>query len=483
MAIAFDQVPSANRIPTTFYEQDGSGALAAQAPAAHSVLLIGTRLSTGSSPVGQIVGVTGENEGDGLFGAQSQLSAMVRAFKRVNGSARLYALPVDENGAGTAATSTVTLAGTSTRDGTVRLRVGDRRVSVALPSGTTAADSAANLAAAVTAAERIFHTAGAAGAVLTLTFAHKGEAGNAVTVEAESLPTGITATIVQPSGGATDPTLASAIAALPDQRFDTIVTAFTSAANMTALENEMARRWGPLVKQPGLIHAAVRGTHGALTTYGNARNSAFSSVMGTGQSPTPPWIWASQVAARDAQVCDTIVPNRPRNGLTLPDVEAPKLADRLDQQERNLLLYDGISTYKVDASGNVMVERLVTTYQTNASGLADATYVSVETLRNLAGIYLEALALGAKYDRHLVAPDGTAVDAGVPVVTPKALRGELIAWNDSLIRRGRTKDAEGFASTLLVEINAQDGERIDVLMGTRLVRGLVTLAIRNAFRL
>jgi len=482
MAISFNRVPTALRVPGTYIEIDGSRALSTQPGEPHRVLLIGLRLAAGSAPAGTIVEVTGEGAADGLFGAGSQLAAMAKAFARVGSRARLYALPVDPAGAGTAAAGTIALAGTATGAGTLTVRVGDRRVSVGVANGQTAAAIATALAAALTAEPDLPVTAGAAGGTVTLTARQAGTHGNDVALGVDVAPAGITPTVTASTGGATNPSLAASIAAIDDSRYDSIVSGVNDAANVALLETEAARRWDPEVKLPTHVFVALRGTLSAMGTYGAARNSQHLTIVGAGLSPTPPWVVVAQVAARDAQVTDT-QPNRPRNGLVLPDVEAPAPADRLDQGERNGLLYDGVSTLRVAHDGRVLIERLITSYQVTPGGTADATYLSIETMRNLASTLLELLAVGARHERDLVAPDGTNVGPGVPVVTPATLRGELVAAYRSRERRGLAKDTAGFAADLLVEIDETNGERLNVQASPRLVNGLVVTAMKIAFQL
>ncbi len=482
MTIAYDLIPTTNRVPGTYVEVDGSRALSQQPGELHRTLLVGGKLAAGTAAAALPVLVEGEVAADTLFGAASMLSEMVRAFRRANNTSRLYALPVLDDAGGIAATSTLTLSGTATAEGTLTARVADQRVSVAVPVGTTADAAAALLGAALAASPRLAATAAVAAAVVTFTAQHKGEAGNGVTVEAEKLPDGLTATAAQPVNGATNPSIDAALAALDESRYDTVVCGYADATNLAALEEELGRRWGPLVKLPGHGFAAVRGTLGAMVAAGSARNSRYLTLVGAGLSPTPPWIWAAQAAARDAAQTD-LLPNRPRNGLSLPDCEAPKPEGMLDLSERNALLYDGVSTYKVTPDSKVLLERLITTYQTTASGTADATYLAIETVRNLAFFYRKVLELGAAHERDLLAPDGTAVSPGVPVTTPKMLRGELGALYRQLERDGLVKDTEGFLRELVIEIPASDVERLNVHCAPRLVNGLVTLATKVSFRL
>lgn len=481
MAIAFDLLPSSNRVPGPYVEVDPTRALTQQPGELHRVLLVASMLTAGSAPPDVPVEVSSVPAADPLFGAASMATDMIRAFKALNPSARLFVLPVSEDAGGIAATSTLTLAGTSTAEGSLTVRVGDRRYSAAIPVGSTATQAAALVNAAIGNDPRTYATCDVAGAVLTFTARHKGESGNGVTLDAEKLPVGLTATVAQATSGDTDPDVGASLAMLDDTRYDTIVSGFNSAAGLAALDTEMARRWTPLVRLPGHAFAAVPGTHGEMVAAGNALNSPHLTVMEAGDSPSPHWVWAAEVAAADALQTDAM-PNRPRNGIAL-NVEAPPPGSRLDAQERNALLYDGISTHKVDPAGKVLIERLITTYQVNAQGLADATYLSIETVRNLAAYYLSLLSIGARHARSLIAPDGTNVAPGVPVLTPKALRGELVAHYRSWEFAGAMKDAEGFKRDLYIELPEDDVNRINAQVVPRLVNGLVTLGFKLSFQL
>ena len=482
MAIVFEEIPANNRVPATYVEIDASRALSVQPGELHRVLMIGVMAAGAPATANIVVPVEGELGGDALFGTSSQLAGMCRAFKQINRTARLYALPVAAPAGGTAATSTVTLTGTSTEQSLLTLRVGDIRAQASIATGTAAAAAATALAAAVNAEPRMPVSAAAAGGVVTLTAKQAGVDGNAYTNAIETTVAGLTAATTSPSNGAAVAAITTALLNIGDIRYDTFCTGVADATALSALVAELNRRWAPTVKLPGHIIAAVRGTLSELTTFGNTLNSQRLTVMGTGQSPTPPWIWAAQVAARDAQQTDA-QPNRPRNGLTLPACEAPPPEAAFDAEERNALLYDGISTFKVNGRNETMIERLITTYQVNAGGNADATYLSIETVRNLADTYLEFLTLGDKHQRSLLGPDDAQVDPGVPLVQPSTMRGEVIAIYNSRIRRGLAHSLEAFEEDLVVEIDPVDPERMNIHAVPRFINGLVTLAIKLSFQL
>jgi phage tail sheath gpL-like len=65
-------------------------------------------------------------------------------------------------------------------------------------------------------------------------------------------------------------------------------------------------------------------------------------------------------------------------------VIAPALPARFVLSDRNTLLFGGISTFTTDDDGTVRLENLITTYQKNAFGAADNSFLQVETLFLLA---------------------------------------------------------------------------------------------------
>lgn len=484
MAITFDLISSTNRVPSTQIENDGSRALALQSPEPQHVLMLGIRKSTGTVAQYTATDIVGETDGDTYFGAKSMLAEMCRQFKRVNRNARLTAFALNEAAGGTAGTCTFAITGTATETATFRVRIGDVRFSVSVASGDTHTATGVTLAAAITAHARLPYTASSTTGTVTATCNHKGECSNAFTTAVEAIPAGLSCTATDNVvAGATNPTMSTAIASFPVDRYDVIVTGLTDATSMTALEAEMARRDGPVVDEPGVLIGAIRGTHSAMVSIGDARNSRFSCLVGQGKSPTAPWTTAAQVAARDCQVVDTGQPNRPRNGLTLPDVEAPALADRIAHADRNLELFDGIATLKADNAGNVMIERLITTYQTDANSIADATYLDLATMRNLNYLRLSVQGVGSKFSAYVLVPDGTATDPGVKALSPKQFEGELKAWYALQVKAARCSDEAFFADNLVVEINATDAGRLDTQMPVVLASGLVTMAIQNQFRL
>lgn len=89
----------------------------------------------------------------------------------------------------------------------------------------------------------------------------------------------------------------------------------------------------------------------------------------------------------------------------------------------------------------------------------------------------------SKYGRHKLANDGTRFGPGQAIVTPAVIRGELCATYRQLEREGIVENFELFQKYLIVERNANDPSRLDVLFPPDYVNQLRVFALLNQFRL
>ncbi|MDP1534171.1 MAG: phage tail sheath C-terminal domain-containing protein, partial [Rubrivivax sp.] len=231
----------------------------------------------------------------------------------------------------------------------------------------------------------------------------------------------------------------------------------------------------------GHAFAAASGTHGTIGTLGDSRNSPHLTIMGAGKSPTPPWEWAAVVGAVDAFEPD---PARPRQTLWLPGILPAAEADRYTRDERNLHLFDGIATHLVDAGGRVLIERLITTYKTNAFGVPDISYLDVETMRTLAYLRFSVRArIALKFPRHKLANDGTRFGPGQAIVTPLTIRAELLALFRQWEEAGLAEGFEQFKTDLIVERNGSDPNRVDAIIPPDVINQFRVFAGQVQFRL
>jgi phage tail sheath gpL-like len=134
--------------------------------------------------------------------------------------------------------------------------------------------------------------------------------------------------------------------------------------------------------------------------------------------------------------------------------------------------------------GTLRIERAVTTYQENASGQEDISYLDSETMHQSAYV-LRALrsAITSKYGRHKLASDGTRFATGSAIVTPAIIRGEMFAVYKDLELRGLVENFEAFREHLVVERDAENPNRVNVLFPPDYVNQLRVFAVLNQFRL
>jgi phage tail sheath gpL-like len=249
---------------------------------------------------------------------------------------------------------------------------------------------------------------------------------------------------------------------------------------MRTLLNDVSGRWSWSTQIYGHFFAAYEGTFGALTTFGTARNDPHGSIMGVNDSPTPSWIWAAGMAGA-AAVSLRADPNLPLQTIPIMGVLAPPLQSRFQLTDRNTLLFDGISTFTVGDDGQVYIENMVTTYQKNAFGNPDDSYLQVERMFLIAFVLRRLkTVVTSKYARMKLVENGTRLNPGVRAATPNMIRADLIAQYSELEGDAYVQRSDLFAKELIVEKSGAN--RVNVLWPGTLVDGLRIFALLFQFR-
>ena len=179
----------------------------------------------------------------------------------------------------------------------------------------------------------------------------------------------------------------------------------------------------------------------------------------------------------------SIDPARPLQTLPLLGFRAPVPAARFVFAENQALLHSGVSTLAYEG-GEARIQRAVTTYRVNAFGEPDVSFLDVTTLATLSYVLRSMRQrITQKFPRHNLANDGTRFGPGQAIVTPNIIRSELIAHYSELEFLGLVENVEAFKSHLIVERNATDPNRIDVVYPPDLVNQLRIFAVLAQFRL
>lgn len=487
----FNEIPAALRLPGWYVEFDNR--LAGRAVFQGKLLVIGQKLETGTEKADKLVRITNESQADGYFGRGSMLAEMLHAIKGVDPYMDTWAIALDDADVAVKAEGTISVTDGPSETRPLALYIAGRRVWVPMMAGDDPQDVALAIVSAVNADDRLPVTAAIDGetpSAVTLTCRWGGETGNDIDLrhcaKGEPRVTGLALTYTQFSGGAVNPDLEGVTAAMGDDWWNWLCLPYTDQSSLETIESELSSRYGPMRQIGGRAFAAFRGNHSETATRGSTRNSPHVSIMGTNIAPTPPWIFAAvnAIAASRALAID---PARPLQSLAMPGIMGADEDVRWSDSERNLLLYDGISTYKVATDGTVQIERQITTYQENMSGVADDSYLDINTPETLERIRFEQISRFAqKFPRHKLASDADRdyYDPSQPIMTPKVALAELRSMYRITFmgERGWTRDYDGYVESLAANIDPDNPSRLNIIDSPMLIGQYVIHAQQTQFR-
>ena len=137
---------------------------------------------------------------------------------------------------------------------------------------------------------------------------------------------------------------------------------------------------------------------------------------------------------------------------------------------------------KVSPSGDVLIERVITTYRISDAGASDTSYLSLEPKLIWSRLRYEwRNHVLRKYPNAKLASDGTNFGAGQVVVTPNVLKAEILSVYRAWEELGLVEDFEGFKSTLIVERNLSNVDRLDMSMSPNAINQFRILGVKLAF--
>ncbi|ATW33141.1 phage tail sheath subtilisin-like domain-containing protein [Candidatus Williamhamiltonella defendens] len=497
--IPFQNVPGNLRTPLFFAEVDNSQANTATVN--QNTLIVGQMLKTGTATADKSVICSSSANAKVLCGQGSMLAAMMDVYLQNDSSGTIYLLPLADAAAGmTGADGKLTITGVPTANGVISLYIAGLRVQVAVVPTDTSADIGGAIVTAISANADLPVTAelvtGEEGDPIQVKLKAKnlGALGNTIDIRLNYLgasggeysPPGVDIAIVKMTGGVGSPDLSAALASLHDTNYDFIVFPYDDTTSLDAVRdflNDQTGRWSYSQQTYGHAFGATSGTYGVLTSKGEGRNDQHASLMGMNDSPSPSYAWSAGYAGASA-VSLRNDPGRPLQTLVVRGVLAPPMTSCFSLTERNTLLYSGISTFTVQTNGSVQIENVITTYHLNGYGQPDDSYLQVETLFLLMFCMRDMRSIvTSKFGRVKLAKDGTRFAPGSALVTPSTIKAELIAEYQSLEWQGYVQDSKGFAAGLMVEQNAKNPSRVDVLWDGVLMNQLRIFAVLAQFRL
>jgi phage tail sheath gpL-like len=474
-------------------------------------LLIGTML-TGAEAVPYVpIPIPSQADARRMFGFGSMLDGMVEFFTKNNWAQELWAVPIPEASAGVAATAVMSVTAPAISAGTLPVYIAGRRVQVFVAAGEDVGVTGGKIVAAINADPSmpvIASSPSTDSPDITLTCKWKGVEGNDIDVRlayggrlaAEQIPFGLVVDLSgipfnKLTGGSGSPDISQAMTNLGDENWEYVACAFTDSTSLALIDQEFNfgddGRWGWLRQLYGHVFSARRGLPNGdqtgytdLLEYGPANNSGVLSIMGIeSHTPTPSWCWAAAYTAKAARALVND-PARPLQTLMMEGcLPAPK-HQRFTIKQCNDLSGVGIATQGINAEGVPMIRRESTTYTRNVYSQGDDAYELVPTLATLAALFRsQRHAITTKFPRHKLADDGTRFGPGQAIVTPRIIKAELIAQYRADEFLGRVENVRAFKQNLIVERDANDPNRVNVLYPPDLINQLRVFAVLAQFRL
>lgn len=495
MAVQFSEISLDLLEPGVFVEVGANNRLVGVLPYPTKNLIIAQKLATGTLPPATLRQITRPDEAIALLGRGSIGVEQVKAFFKNNKYQPVYLIALADAGGSVKAAGKFTFAGVIPAQSVVLyFRVGCRQVRITCLSTDTLNSLATKLAAAITADADMGVTAVAAAADVNLTARHGGEVGNEIDLRvdtnAQALPDGLTCAVTAMAGGSGNPVLQTALDAVSNTWITDVTCPWNDSTNLAALAAWLTARYTATSKLDVHGYVAKRGIFTALTTWGNLTNCAQLTLTGLKASRSSPW----EIAAAMMGVCAnklTDDPSRQLRTLPLVGIDGGDPVDQFIDTEQDLLLRNGISTLDQLSDGTMTLSRVITTYKTNASGIAERSWLDIMITKTLSRIrydwsgYVQLVWPRAK----LMPDEADAAFAYNPdindtsVVTPRRMKG---SWAARCALYGKEKgwivDVKRTVQESVFEINADDRNRMDARPQIRIIGNLIIFANRIEFQ-
>ena len=492
MAISFNNIPNNIKVPLFYAEVDSSAANTIQDSGAS--LIIAYPLADSTIERNKLIIMPTADHAKKLAGRGSQLSRMVEAYRNIDNFGELFVIAVDEPTAGSNASGTIQISGTAEETGTLSLYIGNSKIQSRVTVTDTAEAIANGLNNTINANPDLPVMASVSNSTITLTAKHKGLSGNDIplcfnyygTIGGEETPDGLNIVITQMNGGTGTPDLTPVIAAMGDKLLDFIAFPFNDLSSLATFNHEMddtKGRWSYVRQLYGHVYTAKKGDLSELVEFGDKLN--YQHITVAGYEKTTQTSIDELIAMRTARNAVFIRndPARPTQTGLLNGALPASDSNQFTLTEQQSLLSHGIATAYV-SSGNLLIQRDITTYQHNSYGIADNSYLDSETLHTLAYVLRKLRSvITSKYPRHKLANDGTRFGAGQAIITPAVAKAEINATYRQLELLGLVENFDLFKKNLIVERNVNDPNRLDVLFPPDLVNQLRVFAVLAQFRL
>lgn len=454
------------------------------------MILLGHGLAGGTLAEGQISICNNRTDARVLCGAGSMLEAMFIAARRNSPAQEIWIGRVADSG--TAEIRTITIGTPPAAGGQGIVQIAGETISVELPSSMSAAALATALAAAINGyynrltGMSLPFTATAATNVVTITARHKGTYATGLDIFVPILDT-VNAfaglfTFATTTPGAGVPSLSNILAAMNDDPFEIIVSPFgdgTSLDTLNSFLGEVSGRWSYIQQLYGHAFYPKTDTSTNLVTFALARDTWHLTMIprfASGGFAEPDYIWVAAVVGRIAAWLgggSNGDVSRNQSGLIVEGLSAPR--DRaywMDYATRDAMLKNSVSTWNVNRSGQVTIDKIITQQQTT-NGAPDTTFRDIQTVYQLTYALKKFRAdLAFEHSNKAIANSNPQnLDA---ITTVKDIKATLFHSYKQM--SGVLENSEAALLAMVVERDADNPNRVNMRLPLDVVNPLDILA-------
>lgn len=469
MAISFTEIPASLLVPGQYQEIDNS--LAGSVIDVKRALMIGTMASSGTATAGKAVQVRSADKAKVLFGNGSPASIMAAEFLSHNTTEELYVLPIAEPTAGTKWNRSFVIASSNAAAGSVSITVNGTELTAAVTENASALEIASAITASINGeencpieAEVVTDTENGKVSVKVSSVV-KGVTGNFNTIEIETSASGVEISAQDAVLGTLSPEIERPLADLGSVRYHYIASEFSDTKNLKALANELKDRYTALRQIDGRCFVALSGEIGDTSTENTMLYSAQSInsphiiLVPRGNSVQHPAVWASAWCA----VLARRLSDDPAANTT--DIEIDDLdATEFNFDDRQTLLENGICTYRLDSSGTLLLERIVTSYTENSDGARDTSYLDIQVVETVSAIRTKINQEARKrFKTWKLAKTEENFGAGSKVMTPGVWRSFLAELYQSYFIQEVQwcQDFDSYKDSISVEVKSDSKTRLE----------------------
>ncbi len=462
--ISFETIPSSIRVPGVYTEFNTKLAVRNLPVNPQKVIILALALSTIAPLKAGAVQVFSDTEAEKYYGAGSQAHRMVRQAIKNNPYMHLSVIAVPEAAAATAATATLQITGTASKQGVLTATVVGTDYRCGVAKGDTPDTVAANLVAVINAEADAPVTASHSAGTLTLTAKNKSACGNELTLAADTTSAGATLAVADFAGGDVNPDISTALADIAGEHYHVLVSPFSDADNAGRLA-EHVEVVSNSIEQRGCV--GVIGWRGTLAT-----GTTLTEQLNSGRIVCP-WLKGAVqdngliAAGFSAKLAFEEDPARPLNGLVIKGLDCPAITDRPTFAEYNTALYNGLAPLEV-VNHKVAIMRAITTYTKNATGTDDPSLLDVTTIRTLDYVRMAInQRINLRFPREKLSEK-----------TPPKVRSEILDVLTKLEELEIVEAVETNKDKLLIERDLQDANRLNTAIPCDVVNGLHVVANR-----